>query len=615
MNRTIHAAAALLPVMLVAMPARAAAPLVVGSVRDQHGAAIAGATVTGQMPDGSHPTTTTDASGTFALHADGVVAVVVSCRYCRTTRVATLSGEPVVAIVRQYDALAADVPTPGDLENLPYANVESSVALRPFTLLAQTSGPYPGSTLSDRGLSATGSLLIDNGVPNYDITSGLSPYGLIPANYEQSAVVRNAAYAFLYGNQAEGGTVQLDPFLGGTNWQVATLGSDTIARAQIGTDASSIALGTFSNNEESRQRTDLFETWPLGADQSVTAGGGTEQGRQWEPDSTLAQSFSFANATFSDPRALNLSISAIVDRGDYALTEGEYPVSNIWSDSELSAGIHTTGPVAGFADAVVRTSSGIYDQQALPNGLPRLGATSAQTHVDAGLVASGNDYDVVAGVGAFWIGYSGGIMGTSNPANTSLVVPSLQARLFPRGRWSLGLQQSSSFSLPTLIEQSLYTGGRPQPVQIERNSLSAGTLTYTDNSRLSLSFEEASQTVAGRWPGTVSSSGLSATWQVAPAIALRAWTMHVTDTAALYGGGLPYAGMSPTVNALWLTYDATGAVRADVIYRRDLLDSLPYYHVDGAISGPITRGLRWYAGAEDRMQRTFVNVGIRFGGR
>jgi hypothetical protein len=614
-NRTIHAAAALLPVLLVAMPARAAAPLVVGSVRDQHGAAIAGATVTGETPGGSHPATTTDASGTFALHADGVVAVVVSCRYCRTTRVATLSGEPVVAIVQQYAALVFEAPTPGDLENLPYSNVESSVALRPFTLLAQTTAPYPGSTLSDRGLSATGSLLIDNGVPNYDITSGQSPYALIPANYAQSAVVRNAAYAFLYGNQAEGGTVQLDPFLGGTNWQVATLGSDTIARAEVGSDASSIAFGTSSNNEESRQRTDLVGTWPLGADQSVTVGGGTEQGRQWEPDSTFAGSFSFADATFSDPRALNLSISALADRGDYALTEGEYPVSNTWSDSEVSAGIHTAGPVAGFADAVVRTSAGIYDQQALPDGLPRLGATLAQTHVDAGLVASGSNYDVVAGIGAFWIGYSGGILGISNPANTSLIVPSLQARLFPKGRWSLGLQQSSSFSLPTLIEQSLYNGGRALPVLIEHNALSAGTLTYTDDARLSLTFQEAVQKVAGTWPGIVSSSGVSATWQVAPAIAVRAWTMHVTDTAALYGGGLPYEGMSPTVNALWATYDMTGGVRADVIYRRDLLNSLPYYHVDGAISGPIAGGVRWYAGAEDRMQRTFVDVGIRFGGR
>jgi hypothetical protein len=91
--------------------------------------------------------------------------------------------------------------------------------------------------------------------------------------------------------------------------------------------------------------------------------------------------------------------------------------------------------------------------------------------------------------------------------------------------------------------------------------------------------------------------------------------MHVIDTTALYGGGLPYAGNAPTVNALWLTYDTTSTLRADLIYRRDLLDSAPFYHVDGAISGPITGGLRWYAGAEDRMRRTFVDVGIRFSGR
>ena len=60
----------------------------------------------GQTPDGSHPTTTTDASGTFALHADGVVAVVVSCRYCRTTRVATLSGEVFYYISQRAEQIS-----------------------------------------------------------------------------------------------------------------------------------------------------------------------------------------------------------------------------------------------------------------------------------------------------------------------------------------------------------------------------------------------------------------------------------------------------------------------------------------------------------------------------
>jgi hypothetical protein len=118
--------------------------------------------------------------------------------------------------------------------------------------------------------------------------------------------------------------------------------------------------------------------------------------------------------------------------------------------------------------------------------------------------------------------------------------------------------------------------------------------------------------VNGIWTGTVTSTGFSAVWQIAPAIALRAWTMHVTDTVPLYGGGLPYNGIAPTVNAVWLTYDTGAALRVDAIYRRDLLDAAPFYHFDGAISGPIGNGLRWYAGAEDRMRRTFVDAGLRF---
>ncbi len=195
--------------------------MVVGSVRDQHGAAIVGAIVTGQTLQGARTTTTTDAGGTFALHANGIVSVLITCRYCRSARVEVKPDEPIVLIMRRYDALADDSPTPSDLENLPYAHVESSIALHPFTLLAQSSEPYPGSSLSDRGLSPSGSLLIDDGAPNYDIVDGQSPYVLIPARYEQSGVLEDASNAYAYGDQAAGGIVELDPFKSGSNSEVA----------------------------------------------------------------------------------------------------------------------------------------------------------------------------------------------------------------------------------------------------------------------------------------------------------------------------------------------------------------------------------------------------------
>ena len=60
---------------------------------------------------------------------------------------------------------------------------------------------------------------------------------------------------------------------------------------------------------------------------------------------------------------------------------------------------------------------------------------------------------------------------------------------------------------------------------------------------------------------------------------------------------------------------AAASIRLDTIYRRDLLDGAPFYHVDGAISGPVASRLRWYAGVEDRMRRTFIDLGLRFGGQ
>ena len=613
MNRSLGGAAALLMLVLVAVPARAQAPLVVGSVRDQHGNAVVGASVSSRTP-GGETVAVTDASGTFALQGDGITAVRITCRFCAATVVAVTPDVPIVAIVRRYDALDADSPTPWDLANLPYAHFESSVALRPFTLLAQTSAPYPGSALSDRGLAPSGSLLVDNGTPNYDIAAGQSPYQFIPAHFEASAVVHNATNAYAYGDQAAGGIVEATPFANGLTPEVAILGSDLIARLQAGSDDAGVALATFSNNEESRQRGDLFARVPLPADESFTVAAGSEQSRVYSPpENDFAGSFSFANATFDMPRAMNLSLAALIDRGNYYWTAGEYPIPTGWSDSGFSAGIRSNGNVFGFADAAIRSSTGYDDLQAVPYGLPRVGAMLVQTRADAGITARGNDYDVTAGVGAFWFDYAGGTSGVAQTPRAALAVPSLDARLFPNGKWSLNLQGSGSFTLPTFEEQFIFSAD-PQIVQLERNTLEAVQLSYTDANRIRFSFEQAWQNVTGVSVGKILSSGFSAIWQVAPAISLRAWTMHVSDVVPLYASGLPFGGAS-TVNALWLTYDVTGALRADVIYRRDLLDSLPFYHVDGAISGPIDRRLRWYAGVEDRQRRTFLDVGLRFFGR
>jgi hypothetical protein len=600
---------------LVALPARAQAPLVVGAVRDQRGAAIAGAVVLGENGGGAPRSTTTDDAGTFALAAGDVTSVLVTCRFCRPATASVRPGEPVVVIVLRYEAVASDAVSPADLESLPYAHVESAIALRPFTLLSQTSAAYPGPALSDRGLSSTGSLLIDAGAPNYDIVSASSPYELVPAQYERAVTLESASDAYLYGDQAGGGTVNTDPAGSGSNWEVATLGSDAIARFALGSDTLGGVFGSFSNDEESRQRIDLSANLVPAAGQSLAIAAGSEQGRAFgSPESQDDGNFTFADATYGDPSLANLYVSAVLDRGGYLLG-GEYPEVSLWSDSGLSLGVHSSGPVSAFADFGMRASTGAYEQSSQPwSPLPGIGASLTQTRADAGIRATGNDYDVTAGVGTFWIGYSGGAYGVASPVHAALAVPSLQAQLFPNQRWSVNLEGSGSFTLPTFVDQYAFGYAQPSSIEYQRNSLLAGTLSYTDLSRLRFSFEEASEHVAGASSGTIVSTGLSAAWQIAPELSLRAWAMHVDDTVPPYGEALPAFGSTPTVSAMWLTYEGQGPIRIDAIYRRDLLDGLPFYHVDGDVSGPVAGRLRWYAGIEDRLRRTFADVGLRFGG-
>ena len=352
MNRTLDGATALVLAILVAAPARGQAPLVVGfgarparcgdRRSGRHGSRRCRGP--GRQPRPTLPAPllcTRTASWRSSLPAGIVGARVVAVK----------PDEPIVLIMRRYDALADDSPSPSDLENLPYAHVESSIALHPFTLLAQSSEPYPGSLLSDRGLSPSGSLLIDDGAPNYDIVNGQSPYVLIPARTSKAPSC--ATQRTLTRTVTKPPAASLSSILlrADRTAEIAIAGSDAIARAQVGSDSSAIAVGSLTNDEESRQRGDVSASWPLGAQQSLTVAGGSEQGREYSsPDSPFAGSFSFADATFSDPRALNLSVTAVTDRGDYTTSADEYPTSAAWSDSGFDASIHSGGPVIVFAD-------------------------------------------------------------------------------------------------------------------------------------------------------------------------------------------------------------------------------------------------------------------------
>jgi hypothetical protein len=612
-NRTGKSLASALVVgfFLTIAPAGAQVALVVGSVRDQHGSPIEGAAIVAFGARGSATAAaTTDAVGTFSLRGDGIRSVAISCRYCRSQTVAVVPGEPVIGIVRRFDALFYDSPSPQDLANLPYAHVESAIALRPFTLLRQTTATVPGSQLADRGLLPSNALLIDAGVPDYDFSFGLTPYVNVPAAYEYSGSVASPADAFLYGDRAGSGIVTLEPF--GGDSAVATGGGDTILRLESGSASTGVVAGTYSNDTESRQRADARWTVPLSDAQTLSFSGGSAQDRAYgDPTSTLAENFSFATAAFDDAQpSVDLHAAFVADRGGYLATSGGLPVGDVWSDAQYSAGLRTQGPVFGFLDLASRLSTGIYDASAYLQ--PRIAGTLDQNRIDAGVEASGKNYDVGAGVGFFGLGFTGGWGGGSTPADGHLATPSLSVKLFPNSKWSADLEASGSFTLPTLWEEYAFSDNYGAFVY-NRNALYSANVSYTDDSRLRVSVESASQRVRGYTDGLVTSSGASLAWQIAPAISLRAWTMYVADTTAPPIGPTLYPTGTPSnVNALWLTYDNGPGLRIDAIYRRDLLDREPFEHVDASVSGPVANHLRWYAGVEDRQRTTYLDVGFRF---
>lgn len=609
MNRTLSALAAL-GTLFLATPAGAQVALVVGSVRDQRGVAIPGAVVSAS-PGGAGQPTLTSADGTFAIERDGITSVTIRCRYCASRTFAVTPGRPVVAIVPRYLALLDEAPSPDDLAALPYGRVESALSLRPFELLRQTAKFYPGSSLSDRGLQPQNGLLVDSGVPSYDVVFGESPYSTIPAHYENSASAASASNAFLYGDQAGSGIVTLDPFAGDANG-VALYGSDSMVRVEDGSQNADLVAGSSSDWQESRQRADGELTIPLSVAQSVRLSAGTAQAYQYVPQEYQAASnFSFAHALFDDAQpTIDLRASAVYDRGDYTTHDDDLPIDDVWSDAQFAAGARTTGTVQFFADASDRLSTGIFDAQAI--GAPRIAGTLAQNRLDAGVSTGNALYDVTAGAGLFGFSYTGGSSGLSAPSTGHLVTPSLQLDLLPNAGWSARFEASDSFYLPNLWQQYAFEGY--QTPTYDRASLYSGQLTYTDQSRVSVSYEEAWQFVRGFTNGQVTSSGVALTWQIAPALSLRSWTMVASDTS-VPSGQTPYFenGVQPSVGDVWLTYQNGSALRVDAIYRKDVLDAAPFYHFDGDVSGPIGGAIRWYAGVENRIGTTHVDAGLQIG--
>ncbi|HEX5273984.1 MAG TPA: carboxypeptidase-like regulatory domain-containing protein [Candidatus Rubrimentiphilum sp.] len=590
-----------IPALLLTLAA-VPAPLVVGSVRDQEGAPIVGASIAAGTVQ-----TTTAPDGTFALEAGGVRSLRITCSYCKPLVVAVQDAEPVVAIVQRYGALSESSPSARDLRSLPYSRPESAASLHPFVVLTDSRAFLPGPRLADRAASAQGGAVIDDGIPDYDIAANVSMLPVIPSFDLRSADMFAPGQTSYTGDQAAGGVFFLNDIPAQGSDASLAGGSDYAARRGIFTPNAAFAFAASGNKGANSARGAAQLHVPVGIDSLdlsfLGASAGVTRSSVWSREAI--EGF---RAQYSRVRDTALQATFVADRAGYATSFASAPLSSTWSDLVGDLTVSSQTPVQIFGDAGMRRSTGLYDADAFHL---RIAGSVTQTHFDAGAQTSGPGYSARATVGVYAIAYNGGT-GVALPLQAQALAPSLYASYALSPRWNVELYAGTSFRLPALLEAY---GTKPDPdLHVDRYAELTQTLTYSDLNRLKISMTYMSEQLSSLDAGTVHSAGASIAWQIAPEISLRAWTMWFNDTTQPYENILRFGRSAPTgtPGSLWLTYENSGGFRIDTIYRSDFLDALPRRHVDASLSGPLHGAMRWFLGTERLQDVRTVDAGIKF---
>jgi len=591
-----------IPALLLTLAA-VPAPLVVGSVRDQEGAPIPGASVAA-----AGATTTTAADGTFALQASGVRSVRITCSYCKPLVVNVQNSEPVVAIVQRYRAVSESSPSARDLRSLPYSRAEAAVSLRPFVVFTDSRAFLPGPRLADRAASAQGGAVVDNNIPDYDIAANVSMLPVIPSFDLRSADAFAPGQTAYTGDQAAGGVFFLNDLPAQGSDASFVAGSGYAARGAARTSGAAYAFSSSGSKMRTSARAAAQLYVPAGGD-SLELSFLSARAGLWNADVPSAESIQGFRAQYVRVRDTALQATFVADRAGYGTSFASAPLISTWSDLVGDLTVSSQTQVQIFGDFGLRQSTGMYDADRFRL---RIAGSVSQTHVETGMQTSGTGYSARASIGGYAIAYNGGTGGVALPLQAQVLAPSLYASFALSPQWNLDLYAGSSFRLPTLLEAY---GTAPDPdLHIDRYGQLTQTLTYSDLNRLKVSITYMSEQLSSLDRGTVHSAGASIAWQIAPEFSLRAWTMRFNDTTQPYEAIIRFGRSAPagSPGSLWLTYENPAGFRIDTIYRSDFLDALPQRHVDASISAPLGGGFRWFIGTERLQDARTIDAGIKF---
>lgn len=574
-------------VLAVFVLAAAPAPLVVGSVRDQEGAPIAGARVH-LVPPSAGTSAKTSADGTFVIEGSGS-AVEVQCDFCRPTQVPIAADGTVTAVVQRFDAIRNEGPSQTDLANLPYTHAESDVSMTPWVVLEVSRSPFAGSTLHDRSVSTVGGLLVLDDVPDYNNTDGATTFTTIPYDSAASIDVERVPQAYEYGNTAGAGTFSVTT-TGGT--PLVAAGSSAIGGLSVN-GTSSAAFGYSSDGDGTRSRGSALIALPL-PDATLQIGLASGAGQNASGGlATLASSFSSYRLAYERTSGADLYASLSGDRGTDGYTSPALDANDLWSNFDARVGVRSRAVVAPFAEVATQDSTGWYWTPALA---PYISGTIDNLRAYGGINTTLPWLTANLAYGSDAVRYSNTFPGFP-PTSVTGHDASATLDLHPIDGWDLQGSASSGYLLQTIF--GAYNADEAAFAPLTPMSSDELDLTFTDLQRLRVGVTSFGTRSASGLDDT--SAGALVAWQIAPSVSLRTWWLDVH----------PHNGSTQGVGSAWLTASA-GAMRFDLIWRRDLYNLTGNAHLDGTISGPLGVNARWFAQTEQFAHTRITNVGIRF---
>ena len=487
----------------------------------------------------------------------------------------------VLTVVRRFGALLQDAPSAADLAASPYARPIDEAGVRPFSLVE-------GTRISDRGLNRGNGLVFADGAPSYRLTDGGNVFTTIPARDLQAVAVAPPFAGYAYGAGAGGGTFALDQ-LGDAPALLFLAGhGDTALGTYPGTAFGASLAQSYADGVDDR-RFDARATAPLGGGRLTALAGASSNAYQ----NDVAGSIAYATGS----RRYETFASVAADRS----ASGTY-LNDVASDVDAAFRVRTRAPVTLEFGALAHNATGYYETSAYGSG--------SSTVYDVGGYA--REYDVYAsasGSGAWGSTVAALELSTiaraavhGNDAGLTAVEPSFRyvATLSPA--WQTTVSASSSLRTPTLFEDVTLAGAGV--ASVDRNSLYEASLAYGDARRFRAEAVAFTQQTVGSAGGAIAGEGLSVRWQIAPALALRAWAMplHSSFASYAYDGG---SAANPTHRELvWLTY-APSATRFDVVYADQ--------HLAASATLPLAAGVALFAATEQPPHASRrVNAGLRW---